>query len=261
MTDMFTASEHACYIGPAAGGRISSDWCSLAFEDVLRRLSPSVTAEHVTSPDLLLYKDDKLEIYFVPFDWVNVSARVMLVGLTPGRQQMHLAVRTVARALQSGKSLNNALKEADEVGSFAGSMRSNMISMLDGIGLQAALGISSTAQLFAERSDLLASTSAICHAVFIKGANYSGSPAVDRHPVLTAFARQVLNKNLEMVPDALIIPLGKAASKAVELTNVSPDRVLYGFPHPSGANGHRARLYTEAREAMTQRVATWTGSS
>ncbi|WP_345566569.1 hypothetical protein [Nonomuraea rosea] len=140
-------------------------------------------------------------------------------------------------------------------------MRTNMISMLNGIGLQTALGVSSTAQLFAERSDLLASTSAICHAVFIQGANYSGSPAVDRHPVLTAFARQVLKENLEMVPDALVIPLGKAASKAVELTNISPDRVLSGFPHPSGANGHRARLYAEAREAMTQRVRTWTRSS
>ncbi|WP_283138869.1 uracil-DNA glycosylase family protein [Rhizohabitans arisaemae] len=250
-------SEHICYIAASAGGRISPAWCSLTFEDKLRKISPDITEKQITTPELLLYEDHKLEIYFVPFDWVNVSARVMLVGLTPGRHQMHLALKTTARALQSGKTLNEALKEADEVGSFAGSMRTNMISMLDGIGLDGVLGLNSTAQLFDDRTDLLASTSAICHAVFIKGANYSGSPQVDRHPVLEAFARQVLNKNLEMVPDALVIPLGKGAREAVELTTVLPDRILYGFPHPSGANGHRARQYNAMRDQMTQRVRTW----
>ncbi|MGW4424989.1 uracil-DNA glycosylase family protein [Streptosporangium sp. NPDC004631] len=257
MTYMSIVPEHTCYIAPAAGGVISPSWCSSAFEDTLCSLSPDITEEQVASPELLLYRDHKLEIYFVPFDWVNANARVMLVGLTPGRQQMHLAVRTAVRALRSGRTLDEALKEADETGSFAGSMRTNMISMLDGIGLHDALGLDSTAGLFADRSDLLASTSAICHAVFVQGANYSGSPAVDRHPVLTAFARQVLDKNLEMVPDALVIPLGKAASTAVGLTAVSRERVLSGFPHPSGANGHRARLYAERRDEMARRIREW----
>ncbi|WP_066363161.1 uracil-DNA glycosylase family protein [Herbidospora mongoliensis] len=257
MTDMSIAHEHACYIAPAAGGLISSSWCSSAFEDTLRSLPRDITEEQVTSSELLLYQDHRLEIYFVPFDWVNADAQVMLVGLTPGRQQMHLAVRTAVRALQNGRTLGEALKEADELGSFAGSMRTNMISMLDGIGLHDVLGLDSTARFFADRSDLLASTSAVCHAVFVRGANYSGSPAIDRHPVLTAFARQVLDKNLEMVPDALVIPLGKAASTAIGLTTVSPERVLTGFPHPSGANGHRPRLYAERRHEMAQRVKDW----
>jgi hypothetical protein len=62
-----------------------------------------------------------------------------------------------------------------------------------------------------------------------------------------------------MTPEALVIPLGQAAARAVALTDVDPGRVLWDFPHPSGANGHRARQYTQAREAMTKTVAAWFG--
>jgi hypothetical protein len=117
----------------------------------------------------------------------------------------------------------------------------------------------SSARLFADRHDLVSTTSAICHAVFLDGRNYSGAPPVDRHPLLRAFARQVLDANLAMTPDALVIPLGQATRRAMALTGVDPRRVLSDFPHPSGANGHRVRQYARAREAMRQTVAAWFG--
>jgi hypothetical protein len=73
-------------------------------------------------------------------------------------------------------------------------MRANLVAMLDGIGLHRALELPSGAALFADRHDLAATTSAICHAVFLDGRNYSGSPLVDRHPLLRAFARQTVGR-------------------------------------------------------------------
>ncbi|MDQ1394655.1 MAG: hypothetical protein QOF30_3632 [Acidimicrobiaceae bacterium] len=54
-------------------------------------------------------------------------------------------------------------------------MRTNLISMLDGIGLHQHLEIESTASLFAERRDLLHGTSAILYPAFLGGRNYGGS--------------------------------------------------------------------------------------
>lgn len=79
--------------------------------------------------------------------------------------------------------------------------------------------------------------------------------------VLRAFARQVLAANLAMLPQALVIPLGTAAEDAVQVCVgsgvLSPARCLFGFPHPSGANGHRRRQFTERRDRLTEEVHRW----
>ena len=40
-----------------------------------------------TDPRLLLWEDGALSVYYAPWDWVNTSAKVMLVGITPGAYQ------------------------------------------------------------------------------------------------------------------------------------------------------------------------------
>jgi hypothetical protein len=184
---------------------------------------------------------------------------VLIVGLTPGRQQLCLVVNTAAVALRVGCGVDEALRRADAVASFAGAMRTNLVGMLDGIGLPAALGVASSARLFGDRADLVSTTSAICHAAFWDGENYNGQLPADRHPLLAAFAGQVLAANLAMLPEALVIPLGRQATRAVAFAGAPPDRVLAEFPHPSGANGHRQRLYDKGRDEMTRTVARWFG--
>jgi hypothetical protein len=106
---------------------------------------------------------------------------------------------------------------------------------------------------FGGRFDLVTSTSAVCHAAFVReGRNHSGAPPVGRHPLLRAFARQVLAANL--APDALVIPLGNAATEAVRLADVNAKRVLYHFPHPSAGNGRPARKYAESRDHVIDQV-------
>jgi hypothetical protein len=257
--DTYLPDAHRCFITMGAGGLIDSKWCSATFAPILRALPPDLPEATITRPELELYAAGPVSIYFVPFDLVNPAARVLLVGLTPGRRQMHLAVTTAAAALRAGHSINQALREAKNAAGFAGTMRTNLVAMLDGIGLHRALELPSSAELFADHYALVATTSAICHAVFVDGRNYSGSPRVDRHPLLRAFARQVLAANLAMTPDALVIPLGQATRRAIALTGVDPGRVVWNFPHPSGANGHRVRQYARAREAMARTVSSWFG--
>jgi hypothetical protein len=129
-------------------------------------------------------------------------------------------------------------------------MRTNLVAMLDDVGLHRALELPSSAGLFADRHELVSTTSAICHAVFVDGRNYSGAPRVDQHPLLRAFARQVLDANLTMTPDALVIPLGRATSRAMALTGVDPRRVFSDFRIPQGP------MATEST-STSERVRQW----
>ena len=258
--------EHRCRIRDGAGGLISPSWCLRDFASVLLQLPADLTEDAVVRPELRLYGDGNgLEVYYTPFELVNTDARVVLVGITPGRHQMFLAVREVAAALRAGASAVEALQRANGVASFAGGMRSNLVRMLDGIGLADALGIASAASLFDEHQHLAATTSAITHAVFVNGENYTGHrPPIDEPAILRAFITQVLAGQLAAAPDALVIPLGKAASTAVQMCvdagALDASRCLLDFPNPSGSNGHRVRHYEQRRDAMTATVADWFGA-
>jgi len=255
---------HLCPIKTGAGGLISEDWCIDTFAERLAALPDDLCEEQIIRPELLLWARGPLAIYYVPFERVNPAAKVLLVGLTPGRQQMWHASMAAARALREGLAIPDVLNSASMNGSFAGSMRANLVTMLDGIGVAACLGLSST-ELIWTRQDaahLVGSTSALLHPVFLNGKNYSGgNPSFSEEPILSAFVDQVLAADLAFVPEALVIPLGKAVTEAVNriasADQIDALRVLLGFPHPSGANGHRKRQYEERRFDLTNQVEQW----
>jgi hypothetical protein len=232
------------------------------FSDLLQALPPDLTEPGVLRPELQLYGDDRISIYFTPVASPNPKGRVLLVGLTPGRYQHWLATVAAAEALREGCSPYEASLRA-RVGAFAGVMRSNMVRMLDGIGLAEALGIESTASLWITDGHLMAATSAIRHAVILKATdkNYSGTPKIERHPILSAFVEEVLARDMNSVPNALVIPLGKPAGNAVARLGLEKERVLAGLPHPSGSNGHRARLYAERRGDLAVAVSAWASAT
>ena len=117
----------------------------------------------------------KLSIYYVPFEWVNPTARIMIIGLTPGRQQMALACRAAGTALRDGRPVAEALESAKTVAGSAGTMRDNLVGMLDKIGTHDWLGLSTTRELWSsEAAHLAYSTSALIYAVFNGDRNYGG---------------------------------------------------------------------------------------
>ena len=216
-------------------------------------------------PELLLWQEGPPSVYYAPWDWVNVNAQVMLVGITAGLHQAVEAAREAQRCLREGLSNEEVLRRADAIGSFSGPMRRILVDMLDGIGLQDALGIDSTDRLFGSHQHLAAHVSAIDYPVFLKDQNYTGSrPPLVRHPVLRSLVRACLGARVAMASETLVIPLGKAAEGAVELLIgdglLDQRRCLLGLPHPSGANGHRPAQFKTRRQELNDRVEGWARS-
>src|SRR5438876_9496719 len=133
-----------------------------------------LTKEDLLVPTFQLYGENGLDIYYIPCDYVNPRAKVVVVGITPGFTQMDIAYRVARQALLDGLSPLEVCKRVDSYASFAGTMRINLVAMLNGIGLPEALDIETSASLFGSHSELLHSTSAVRYPVFVNGENYAG---------------------------------------------------------------------------------------
>jgi hypothetical protein len=256
-------ASHPCPVRAGAGGLIDNAWCLDTMAPVITGLPASLTELTVTRPELLVHRDGPVEVYYTPFDSVNTGARIVMVGICPGRHQMLPAVRQARRVLLAGGTVAQALAAADAAASFAGPTRGNLVRMLDRIGVHSALGIASTASFFGEHQDLADSSSLCNFTVQVNGEDYHGrSPRVGRVPFLRAYVTQVLGAALEMMPGALIVPLGEAVSTAVtrllvEEGHLDPRRCLLGFPHPSGANNGRVTAFLRDPGDLAARVRAW----
>jgi len=222
----------------------------------------SLTKDDLLVSTFLLHKENGLEIYYAPFDYVNENAKIVLIGITPGWTQMEIGYRFAKQGLQQGMSPSEVCAYAKRHASFAGSMRKNLINMLDGLELSKALGIASSALLFSGHRDLLHTTSAIRYPVFVDRQNYTGhKPKLLKTPVLRRYVKEVLAAELRLISGALIIPLGKSVAAALRMLIddglLDSRRCLLEFPHPSGANGHRAKQYASMRSDFKRTVKAW----
>lgn len=236
--------------------------------DLFRRFAPillSVTEQEVrTDPTLnqrlLLGTAPPLSIFYAPFDHIQTSAKIVIVGITPGLQQATNALLEAKRQLESRKPLHEALAAAKVFASFSGPMRANLITMLDFIGLNRWAKLSSAASLWAENSDLVHFTSALRYPVLLSGKNYSGSPSMSATPILRQFIERYLKEEADALSEAVWVPLGPAAnvgvSHLVASGAIKPDRVLAGLPHPSGANAERIAYFVgrKQKEALSTKT-------
>ena len=137
-------------------------------------------------------------------------------------------------------------------------MRKNLTQMLDKIGVADRQGLDTSAELFGDASRQLHSTSALRYPVLIEGSNYRGSPKIGRSPLLTEIVTINLPYELKQLPNALIVPLGKAVEGALALIGFGESpRLLKGFPHPSGANGHRTKQFKAEYQRLRSAVRAW----
>lgn len=196
---------------------------------------------------LLLGRDGALTQHWAPFDHTARDARLVIVGITPGREQASNALRAFGQALREGQPLAAALRHAKLIGSFSGPMRSNIVQMLDSIGVQRALRVATCASLFDPAHEQVHFTSALRYPVFLDGANYNGTPDALRTPFLRTMIETSLADEARALPDALWLPLGPkpaAALRHLVTRNLLPaERVLEGMPHPSGANAERIAFF------------------
>ncbi|MBI2061314.1 MAG: hypothetical protein HYT87_16370 [Nitrospirae bacterium] len=210
-------------------------------------------------PALQIAKEGALRVFYCPFDSENPEAKVIILGITPGWTQMEIACRTVRDALAAGNPEEDACRHAKLRASFAGSMRVNLTRMLDALDLPRLLSIQSSSDLFGVARSLLHTTSAFRYPVFVGTRNYTGTnPRPSQSPFLMDFAREILASELESIPNAVLVPLGRSVEEVLQLlaveNRVRAGRWLSGFPHPSGANGHRVRLFSENRESLAAQL-------
>jgi hypothetical protein len=164
------------------------------------------------------------------------------------------------RQLLGGASLETAHQAAKQTGGFSGTLRPNLVRLLDHIGMNQWLKIESCASLFDRHYNLVQTTSILRHPIFIGGANYSGTPSMVRTPflrrqMLDHFAHEVTQMN-----NPIYIPLGPKVSEGLAWLAaegvIKADRILDGLPHPSGANAERIAYFLgeKARAALSAKT-------
>ena len=199
----------------------------------------------VTNKNFLIKREDNIEIYYAPFDYINSKAKIMIVGITPGLQQM----------LQSFEAVNEgrSLKEVKDLSSFKGSMRTTLIKYLDALNINKKLKIKSCESLFNTNSKYLHSTSLIKYPVFDKGRNYSGSGLLKKK-ILLDFLEAHFVKELKKLDKTIIVPLGNTVSSTIDYLNnefkLNLKCFLKGFPHPSGLNVRKDIQFKENKFRM-----------
>ena len=236
------------------------------YAEFLRNASQKDLLKEIEFPERLVlerevHRNKRLLVAYAPFDHVNENAKVVIVGLTPGRQQMRGALLEASRLLRSGATIAEAEAGAKVHASFAGPMRANLVAMLDGIGLAARLGLNTTADFWGNAADRVHFTSALRYPVFVNEQNYSGAPDILRTPLLRQQMTRWFGTELGMLRNAVFVPLGPKVSEAMihagSEAGIDPRRILSGLPHPSGANAERIAFFLGRKEraALSQKVA------
>jgi hypothetical protein len=184
---------------------------------------------------------------------MNPRARLVIVGLTPGKQQAANALRAAHDALGAGLNNAEAAERAKVYASFSGPMRRNLVSMLNSVGIAQWLGIATTASLWGQDAGLIHFTSALRYPVFVDGENWSGAPDMIRNAPMREWLETYTGSELAMLDDAVFVPLGpKVAAGLHHLASrglIAADRILDGLPHPSGANAERIAYFVGAKSA------------
>lgn len=203
-----------------------------------------------------LFSKNNMKIYYAPHnETVNHDAKVFIVGITPGWTQTSIAYKTAHGCLIKKMDYDAIKKECKKNSRFAGSMRKNLVEMLDELNLNEKLCIGSCLELFESHDELLHTTSLIPYPVFINNKNYTGSnPIILDDETLQKYLKKYFYKEVEYIPNVLIIPLGKAVEEVLEQMIsegiIKRQQCLLGFPHPSGANGHRKQQFEQNKEKL-----------
>lgn len=218
------------------------------FSSVIRTLSVAeLNGASSLNSKLCLARDGNLEVCYAPFEYVNPSARVVIVGITPGRTQMLNALKESRRQLDNGADPMTSLIAAKQTGAFSGPMRPKLIELLDSIGIQRWLGIRSCDELFGAAAHLLQTASVLRYPVFIDGGNYNGTPNMTKHPLLREQLISYFGEDVKALPNAVFLPLGDKVSDALHFLAkqglLDSDRILSGLPHPSPANAERIAYF------------------
>lgn len=216
--------------------------------------------EDILNDNFLLAEQKNMKIFYAPHnEYQNKLAKIIIVGICPGWTQTEIAYTTAKKDLENKVIEEKILKHCKEEARFAGSMKKNLIEMLDKIHLPEKINIKSSLKLF-EDNYLLHTTSLIPYPVFIDGKNYNGhTPSIIESKLLMDYVENHFFNEIRLFKESpLIIPLGKAVEDVlrlmVEKNIIEEKQCLFGFPHPSGANGHRKEEFNKNEYLLIDKI-------
>ena len=227
------------------------------YQEKIKKLN-KFEKEDILKEEFELYTHNNMKIYYAPHnEIINNKAKIFIVGITPGWTQTSIAYKTAHDGLINNLMPNLIQQNCKRNSRFAGSMRKNLIEMLDELSLNNKLHIDSCSELFEDKDYLLHTTSIIPYPVFINNKNYTGSnPKIMDNEVLYSFVKKYFYNEMKKLSEALIIPLGKAVEEVLEQmikeNLMKEEQCLLGFPHPSGANGHRKNQFKKNKEKLLE---------
>jgi hypothetical protein len=194
--------------------------------------------------------------FYAPFDWINDKADIVLIGITPGRRQAKTAMKTLKRAIASGKEVAEAAALAKQAASFEGDMREFAAQLMDRFELQKLFGLRSCRELFESASHRTHYTSLLRYPVLhwqtkkrkngtkeTRWFDYGGGDHVFKRKLLVQSREADFEREIVQFRDAWLVPFGptpaKALARLADRGALNPDRILHGINHPSPSQRNR----------------------
>ncbi|MCC7076037.1 MAG: hypothetical protein IT198_02835 [Acidimicrobiia bacterium] len=214
------------------------------------RADLGATDTHIS--DLLLRREGRLAMYYAPLDPVAAHARLVLLGTTPSADVVAHALRAARSAILAGMPDTDVLARA-RVAALS-PVRGQLETLLDDIGLREILGAGPAALLDTREIDV---TWAVRSPVSLEGGTYTGTrPSIGASEMLRNAVSVDLAAELDAVPATPVIPLGEAATEALDLLVdvglLAPERALPTVPDPASANAIRLMHFREDGETLEQ---------
>ena len=223
-------------------------------------IKKTYTKEDILIPELLIEEAKDISLYYCTHNkYINPDAEIFIVGITPGFNQMNKSLVAARKCIEEGIAAGEIPYICKKEARFEGSLRKNIIGMLNELELHHKYDLQDSAELFGDHDRLLHTTSMIPYATFVKGKNYTGhQPPLLKSELLMKYVEQHFYPQVELLKTALIIPLGKSVEevlvKLIECGTLQEERCLLGFPHPSGANAHRHEQFATHKEALMKKI-------
>ena len=208
--------------------------------------------------DLLIWEDKlkKLTCYYAPFQHVNKKAKIIIVGITPGRTQMNRALNALKHSMGDTHDINQttdtAFKTVKRLASLSGSMRPRIIAMLNRLGYAKLLGIKCCSTLWTEDNHLVHFCSVLKYPVFVTGTDYCGQPKLFNTSKLVRLLFEEFVRDMRTInPKAVIVPLGEMVADVLTTLHQNGhihqklttfENKVVAPPHPSGANAESIAL-------------------
>lgn len=211
------------------------------FKEFCSRLKRE-SASGVIKRPVIVDQNDIYRLAYVPFEYVNTCARLVLVNTTPGPRHMRLACELTCRLLSErtpGRVIQRENKRQADLG--GSTVRPNLIRMLDHFGIGSFFGLGNAAAFWGEGSQYLQTLALLPVVTTKRGLPFTGALAeILTAPVLArSFESLFLDRLSALSPDAVYLAVGRCAweglQHAVEQSCLRKPQLIGMLPAPTRA--------------------------